>query len=46
MSIEDLQTDYSQLEIDYARIIMTINDEPSLDQWAMWNAEGVFPWLT
>lgn len=35
MSNQDLQTHYSQSEIDYARIIMTINGEPSLDQWAV-----------
>lgn len=43
MSTQDLQTHYSQLEIDYARIIMTINGEPSLDQWAMWNGEWGVP---
>ncbi len=43
MSNQDLQTHYSQSEIDYARIIMTINGEPSIDQWAMWNAEWGVP---
>lgn len=36
MSSEDLQTEYKQLEIDYARIIMTILGRPSLDYWAVW----------
>lgn len=43
MSNQDLQNYYSQSEIDYARIIMTINGEPSLDQWAVWNAEWGVP---
>lgn len=43
MSNEDLQTHYNQSEIDYARIIMTINDEPSLDQWAVWENEWGVP---
>ncbi|WP_121641197.1 hypothetical protein [Virgibacillus sp. Bac330] len=36
MSSQDLQTHYNQSEIDYARIILTINGEPSLDQWILW----------
>ncbi len=36
MSSQDLQTHYNQFEIDYARIILTINGEPSLDQWLVW----------
>lgn len=40
MTTEDLQTHYSQPEIDYARIIMTIYGEPSLDLWASWEAEN------
>lgn len=43
MSLQDLQTHYTQSEIDYARIIMTIHGEPSLDQWAVWNAEWSVP---
>lgn len=43
MSIQDLQAHYNQMEIDYARIIMTINGEPSLDQWAVWNDETGIP---
>lgn len=43
MSNQDLQTHYSQSEIDYARIIMTIYGEPSLDQWAMWNSNWGVP---
>ncbi len=43
MSNQDLQTHYSQSEIDYARIIMTIHGEPSLDQWAIWQAEWGTP---
>lgn len=43
MSSQDLQTHYSQSEIDYARIILTINGEPSLDQRAVWNAEQGVP---
>lgn len=40
MSNQDLQNHYGQLEIDYARIIMTIMGKPpSLDQWAMWTSE-------
>ncbi|WP_182200073.1 hypothetical protein [Paraliobacillus salinarum] len=36
MSSQDLQTHYNQSEIDYARIILTINGAPSLDQWLLW----------
>lgn len=36
MSNQDLQTHYTQSEIDYARVLMTVYGEPSLDQWAMW----------
>src|SRR5699024_1623392 len=43
MSKQDLQNNYSQSEIDYARIIMTINGEPSIDQWAVWNDESGVP---
>ncbi len=43
MANEDLQNHYSQSEIDYARIIMTINGEPSLDQWAVWNDDFGIP---
>src|SRR5690625_2423402 len=43
MSNQDLQNHYSQSEIDYARIIMTINGEPSLDQWAVWDDEWGAP---
>lgn len=41
MSNQDLQTHYDQLEIDYARIIMTVIGEPSLDQYAMWDEENM-----
>ncbi len=30
------KTHYNQSEINYARIILTINGEPSLDQWLVW----------
>jgi len=40
MSSQDLQSHYSQSEIDYARIIMTINGVPSLDSWAVWESEN------
>lgn len=43
MSSQDLQTHYSQSEIDFARIIMTINGEPSLDTWALWETENDLP---
>lgn len=43
MSNQDLQTHYSQSEIDYARIIMTIYGEPSLDQWLVWNNDWGIP---
>lgn len=43
MSNQDLRTHYSQSEIDYARIIMTIYGEPSLDQWAVWNDNWGIP---
>lgn len=39
MTEEDLQTHYTQSEIDYARIIMTVQGKPSLDQWAVWEDE-------
>src|SRR5699024_1938960 len=39
MTNEDLQNHYTQKEIDYARIIMTINDKPSIDTWAVWKDE-------
>lgn len=39
LSSEDLQSEYKQLEIDYARIIMTILGQPSLDLWAVWKNE-------
>lgn len=41
MSNQDLQEQYDNLEIEYARIIMTINDEPSLDQWIVNNGAPV-----
>lgn len=40
MSSQDLQSHYSQSEIDFARIIMTINSVPSLDSWAVWESEN------
>jgi len=43
MSSQDLQTHYSQAEIDFARIIMTLNGEPSLDAWALWETENDKP---
>ncbi|WP_062323082.1 hypothetical protein [Halolactibacillus sp. JCM 19043] len=43
MSNQDLQTHYTQSEIDYARIIMTIYGELTLDQWAMWEDEWGVP---
>lgn len=43
MSSKNLQTEYKQLEIDYARIIMTILGQPSLDQWAVWKNELGIP---
>lgn len=35
ISKEDLQAHYTQSEIDYARIIMTLRGVPSLDSWAL-----------
>lgn len=43
MTTEDLQTFYSQSEIDYARIIMTLYGVPSLDSWAVWESENDAP---
>lgn len=43
MSNKDLQTHYSQSEIDYARIIMTVIGDPSLDQWAIWDTDNEIP---
>ena len=43
MASKDLQTHYDQLEIDYARIIMTIMGKPSLDAWALWETENDIP---
>ncbi len=39
MSNHDLQNNYNQLEIDYARIIMTLRGVPSLDSWAAYSSE-------
>lgn len=39
MSTEDLQTHYSQKEIDYTRILMTLRGVPSLDFWAAYSSE-------
>lgn len=39
MTSQDLQNHYTQKEIDYARIFMTVFGEPSLDQWAVWEDE-------
>ena len=39
MSKEDLQTYYTQSEIDYARIIMTLRGVPSLDFWEAFSSE-------
>ena len=43
MTSEDLQTHYDQLEIDYARIIMTFMGKPSLDSWALWETDNGIP---
>lgn len=42
MSNQVLQEQYDSLEIEYARIIMTINGEPSLDEWIV-SAESGAP---
>ncbi|MGM0940373.1 MAG: hypothetical protein ACQEWU_05295 [Bacillota bacterium] len=42
MSNQDLQHHYNQSEIDYARIILTINGEISLNQWIV-SAESGAP---
>ncbi|MBQ0140537.1 MAG: hypothetical protein KBT36_14735 [Kurthia sp.] len=39
ISKEDLQAHYTQSEIDYARIIMTLRGVPSLDSWAAYSSE-------
>ena len=39
MSNQDLQNNYDQSEIDYARIIMTLRGVPSLDSWAAYSSE-------
>lgn len=39
MSDQDLQNHYSQSEIDYARIIMTLRGVPSQDSWGVFSSE-------
>lgn len=39
MSKQELETYYSQSEIDYARIIMTMRGVPSLDFWEVFSSE-------
>lgn len=39
MSEQDLQDNYRQSEIDYARIIMTLRGAPTLDAWAVFESE-------
>lgn len=39
MSDKDLQENYKQSEIDYARIIMTLRGVPSLDFWGAFSSE-------
>lgn len=41
MSKEDLQTHYTQAEIDYARILMTLRGVPSLDFWVAYTSEYI-----
>ena len=39
MTNKDLEEHYSQSEIDYARIIMTLRGVPSVDSWEAYSAE-------
>ncbi len=39
MNKKELQTHYNQSDIDYARIIMTMDGVPSLDSWAFFSYE-------